>query len=235
MKKYVSILLVALLLCALCVPALADEDKPVVRVTGNATVTLAADTATLQIGAETKDVSVEAAQAQNNEIISKVIAALKEAGVDEKDMITSNFNVYSTYDYSWEDGSEKRIGPFYQVSNMLTITIRNLDVIGEIIDAASKAGANVMYGLTFTSTSENEAYQKALTRAVEDAAQKAQVLATATGKALGELILVDASQGYSYYGISNTFDMAKGSLERTTIVAGDVSVSASVVLEYQLK
>lgn len=235
MKKMISMLLAVLLVCALCVPALADSEKTTVKVTGNATVTLAADTAVLQIGAETKDLSVEVAQSKNSVIINDVIAALKAAGIDEKDMVTSNFNVYSTYDYTWVDGENKQIGPYYQVNNMLNITIRDLTQIGEIIDAASKAGSNVMYGLTFSASQENEAYQKALKRAVEDAMAKAQVVAEATGKTLGNLLEVDASQGYNYYGISNTYGMAKEALDRTTIVAGDVSVSASVIMEYEMK
>lgn len=234
MKKTLVALLAALLVCALCTPALADDDD-IVKVTGNATVTLAADTATLQIGAETKDTSVEAAQSANSTIITAVIAALKAAGIDEKDMFTGNFNVYTTYDYGMTDVNGNPAAPSYQVSNMLTITIRDLSSVGEIIDAAGKVGANAIYGLTFSATDENAAYQKALTRAVEDAAAKAQVLAAATGKTLGGLRTIDATQSGYYYGVSNTYAMADGAAKRTGIIAGDVSVSASVTLEYSLE
>lgn len=232
MKKFLICLLALALLCAGCVSALAEEK--IVRVTGNAAVTLAADTATLQIGVNTKKDNVVEAQQENTRVINAVIEALWQSGVGEKDIITSSFNVYSGSDFSYDaQGKETRV-PYYEVDNMLNVTVRDLSRIGAVLDAAVQAGANSTYGISFSSTQENEAYLKALTRAVEDAAAKAQTLAGAAGKTLGDLLLMDASQGNYYYGVSNFYD-AKEASAGSAIVSGDVSVSATVVLEYEMK
>lgn len=230
MRK-LSAIFAALLLCCLVTSAFAEGAQGVIRVSGHAAVSLSADTAVLQIGVNTRKSTVQEAQAENTNLMNAVILAIREAGVGEKDVSTSQFDVYSAFDYKLdEQGNEVSI-PCYQVSNMLSVTIRDLSILGAVLDAAMAAGANTTYGIQFSSSLENEAYQKALTRAVEDAAVKAQVLATAAGKQLGDLVLIDASQQNHYYGITNTYN-AKVAQDSAAIVSGDVSVSASVIMEY---
>jgi len=236
MKKILMACLSLLLVLALTGAALAEEDISRVRVSGNATVALAADTATLQIGVNTRADTVREAQAENAGLMNAVLQAIYALGLDEKDVITSHFNVHMNYDFSNDVLGREIRTPYYQVENMLCVTVRNLSQVGAVLDAAMEAGANTSYGITFSSTEENDAYQKALTRAVEDAAKKAQVLAAAAGKELGELTLIDASQGGGFYGISNVYDAkAEERAYGTAIISGDVSVSASVILEYELK
>ncbi len=230
MKKITGILLVALLLSMLCLPALADEDDSVIRVSGYATVTLPADYATIEIGVTTQKTTVGEAQEENNRLIEATLQAIYEAGVDKKDVTTSSFSVYSGYNYD-EAGQGTRC---YTIDNMLYVIVRDLDQLGKILDAAMNAGANSTYGINFSSERENEAYQLALTRAVEDAAQKARVLATATKKTLGDLILVEETDNGYAYGVTNVYN-EKTADSAGAIVAGDVSVYANVVLEYIFK
>ena len=113
--------------------------------------------------------------------------------------------------------------------------------LDRMVDAAMAAGANTTYGIAFSSTQANEAYQKALRRAVEDAVQKAQVLADAAGVKLGKLKSINAEQSLSALargdlGVSNVFTYeAKAADAGTAITSGDVTVSASVVLEYEFE
>ena len=234
MKKLICIVLSALLLFACGSAALAEDHASVIRVTGNATVALTADTATLQLGVNTRSENVRDGQSENARLINAVLDALYALGLGEKDVVTSQYSVYSMYEYSYDDMGREIRTPYFEVDNMLTVTVRDITQINAVLDAAIEAGANTTYGITFSSTKENEAYLQALTRAVEDAAKKAQVLADAAGKTLGDLILMDASQSDYYYGVSNTFD-AKGAESGRTIVSGDVSVSANVTLEYSFR
>lgn len=237
MKKLMVFVLCLVMTAALAVPALAEGNAAAVKVSGNATIALAADTATLQVGVVTRASTVGEAQKENAALMNAVLEAIYGVGVEEKDVITSQFNVNMMYDYSYDDmGRENRTG-FYQVENMLNVKVRDLSQVGLILDAAMEAGANSTYGIMFSSTQENEAYLKALRRAVEDARAKAQVLAEAAGKELGDLRLVDASQSGYFYGISNTYKEEADARDAggTAIVSGDVSVTASVVLEYELK
>jgi len=228
------LMLIALaLMCLLCGTVYAENEAQI-RVSGNTTVSLAADTATLQIGVNTKKPSVREAQQVNGELMNRVIAAIRNAGVAEKDVSTSQFDVFSTFEYAVDEQGKEISTPCYQVNNMLSVTVRDLSILGSVLDAAMEAGANTTYGIQFSSSQENQAYEKALTRAVEDGAAKARVLAAAAGKELGDLILIDATQQNHYYGITNTYD-AKSSAQRTLIVSGDVSVSASVVMTYTFK
>ncbi len=235
MKKLVILTLLLALLLPAAAPALA-EDAAVIRVTGNASVSLAADYATLQIGVNTRSASVAEAQQENARLMQAVIAAIQQAGIGEKDVNTCQFNVFSTYDVKYDaEGNEIHLN-YYQVENMLAVTVRELDRVGKVLDAAMAAGANTTYGIQFSSTQENEAYQKALTRAYQDAESKARVLSEAAGKTLDRLILVDASQGNYSYGLRNVYSAKEdAAAESTAILSGDVSVSAVVMLEYELK
>lgn len=119
---------------------------------------------------------------------------------------------------------------------MLYVTIKDLDKLVQAIDSALAAGANSIYGLVFSSSKSTEAYHTALQRAVEDAQAKAKVLADAVGKELGDVITVtnEALYGGSF-GARNAMDMMAGSEKGAAIITGDVSVTASVIVEYELK
>jgi hypothetical protein len=238
MKRLITVLVSLMLLLSLSVPALAEDNSPIVRVSGNATVSLAADTAVVQVGVNTRKESVQEAQSENAALMNAVIEAIKAAGVADKDIVTSQFNVFSSFDYRMDSEGREIRTMYYEVQNNVSVTIHDMDMIGTVLDAAMAAGANTSYGITFSSTEENEAYLKALARAYEDAEKKAQVLCTAAGKNLGELTLINASQNTVDYGIRNVYS-AKGTAEEaradTSIISGDVTVSATVTLEFAIK
>ena len=229
MKKILISMLVLTLALALYAPALADADKTL-TVQGSATVSVMADVVTLSVGVQTQGAVVSDAQSENARIMADVIAALKAAGIAQEDIMTSDFSVYNTN--TWTDTPAV---PSYKVTNTLNITIYDLTRTGDIIDAATAAGANVLNGLTFDSTARNEAYQKALTRAVDDARVKAKVLTDAAGKTLGELVRIQSGEDYSYVGANGAYDLKAPEASATSIVSGNITVSASVTLVYELK
>lgn len=235
MKKIVSIAL-ALLLLAPILPGFAQDANRVIKVTGTATVSLMADTATIQIGTNTKADTVSKAQSENNTIMQKVIAALEREGIAKEDIVTSYYDVSMRMDQVFGDSTADQAGNMYEVSNMLYVTIKDLDKLVQAIDSALAAGANSIYGLVFSSSKSTEAYHTALQRAVEDAQAKAKVLADAVGKELGDVITVtnEALYGGSF-GARNAMDMMAGSEKGAAIITGDVSVTASVIVEYELK
>lgn len=233
MKKIRCIFAAVLLLLTLTVQGLAEEDRTI-TVTGNATVSLAADYAELQIGVNTRKDTMQEAQQENAQAMAAVLEAIYQAGISEKDVITSQFNVFCGTDYSMQPDGQEIQKNYYTVENMLRVTIRDLESAGQVLDAAIQAGANQTYGITFSSSKENEAYQKALVRAVEDAKGKAQVLAGAADKTLGDILMMDASQNYFDYGIRNVY-YAKETATDSSIVSGDVSVSASVKITWNFK
>ncbi len=241
MRKQIAVFMAVMLMAALAAPALAETGDRVIQVSGSAVVSLAADTASIQIGVNTRKETVKEAQKENAALMNAVIQAIKDAGIDEKDISTSQFNIYSTYEYGMDALGRETRTPYYEVQNSVTVTIYDLSLVGTVLDAAMEAGANTTYGISFSSTQANEAYQKALTRAVEDAMKKAQVLAAAAGVDLGPLIRINADQsrtGYSWetYGTANSYSYsAKMADQGTTITSGDIFVNAEVVLEYEFQ
>ena len=240
MKKFLAVFAAVLLMVSLALPALAENDR-VIQVSGSGVVSLAADTATLQIGVNTRKESVKEAQKENANLMAAVMEAIKKAGIEEKDIMTSQFNVFSSYEYSTSVLGKETRTPYYEVQNTVTVIIHDLSMVGAVLDAVMEAGANTTYGISFSSTQANEAYQKALTRAVEDAMIKAKVLSAAAGVELGELIRIDAtknSNGYyrETYGITNSYSYAEKMADAgTSITGGDLTVTADVVLEYAIR
>lgn len=233
MKK-LSLLLVFALMLSLSLPAAAADAQPTVTVNGDATVSLMADTATIQIGANTRRPTVAQAQNENDAIVSAILKALTEAGIPKEDITTSMYNVNVIQPDPYMQPSTGEVQ--YEVSNMLYVTIKDLTLLNAAIEAASEAGANNIYGLFFTSSKSQEAYDRALTRAVEDAARKAAVLAKSVGKELGDLVGMGDERVFGgSYGYMNSMEMMAKEDGSAVIVTGDVSVSASITITYNLK
>jgi len=227
MKKLLSLLL-ALMLLAL--PAFALADDVTLTVIGTASVTLEPDMAQVSIGMETSAATVHEAVTANAEMLAKIIEALKENGVTDKDLSTANYYVNTNYDYSGL-GAPAPMG--YSVSNTLQVIIRDMDKIGTIIDAATAAGANQVYGVTFLSSQENDAHDRALTLAVQEGMRKATLMAMAAGRSLGSLESIEEGGQYSH-AVNAVFD-AKVMGTGTAIMPGDLTVTASVTITYALR
>lgn len=238
MKKLTTALIAAVLALALVLPTLAEEGNGgTLVVTGTATVSLQADTATLEIGAMTRGHSVADAQKENTAIMKKLVAEMERLGVAKEDIRTIQFYVYYEQGDSVVGTTSRLISGSYTVTNMVSITIRDIAKASEVIDAAASVGANNIYGLTFQSSKAAEAYHQALRRAVEDAKAKAQVLAEASGKTLGGATKVETKEAFDApYGIMNRDSFAgTGSAASTPILSGDVSVTANVTMTFGLE
>ncbi len=232
MKKLLSVILaLALLLpCIALAETVAVTENATITVTGSASVTLKADYARISVGVSTKDKTVEAAAQANNAAIYAVIDALKEAGVLEEDIATSNYSVYAEYDYS--SIGQKLSG--YNVTNQLTVIIRDMEHIGATLDKATAAGANNIYNIEFLSTKANEAQDEATVYAVQDAMRKAKLLSGAAGLELGGIKSIsDATPSYGIVtrSYASKLDMVAGN----SILPDDTSVSASVTIVFELK
>lgn len=223
MRK-ILVLLLTLALCLTAAPALA-ESAQTVTATGSATVTVAPDMATFTAGVRTDDAQVSTALDTNSAAMQAVLAALRELGVDAQDLQTQTYSVSPNYSYQ-DNGQQTLTG--YSVTNIVTVTVRNLDQLSALLDAAVAAGANQTYGVDLSSTHEDEAYEQALQAAAKDAVRKAGLMAGALGREAGDVISVTEGSD-SYYPLAGNrsvaYDMAAGS---TPIENGILSVTATV-------
>lgn len=233
MKKLLSVILILALLlpCAALAETVAVANDATITVTGSASVSLKADYARISVGVSTKDKTVEAAAKQNNAAIFAVIEALKEAGVAEEDIATSNYSVYAEYDYA-SMGGQTLSG--YNVTNQLTVIIRDMEHIGATLDKATAAGANNIYNIEFLSTKADEAQDEAIVYAVQDAMRRAQLLAGAAGLNLGGIKSISDSTA-SYGIVTRTYASKLDAAAGNSILPDDTSVSASVTLVFELK
>ena len=235
MKKWLAMLLTLCLMLA-ALPALAEadtDDRPVITALGTATVTLVPDMATFTVGVTTQQTLVAAAQSANATAMQSVLDALKALGIDAKDMQTDNYTVSPVYDYQNTKLDSQQILIGYAVTNNVTVTVRQLDQLPALLDAAVAAGANQTYGINFQSSKSDEAYDQALAAAAKDAVRKAGLLATALGRAPGDLISVqEANDAYPAYASSKSavYDSAA-----TPIETGTLSVAANVRVQMALQ
>lgn len=224
MKKILLTLLAAMMFI---LPALALADGEL-TVIGTATVSLTPDMAELSVGVETRAATVSEAVAGNSDALNAVIDALVAAGISESDLSTGSY--YVGMDYNYATSPATLTG--YYVSNTLSVVVRDVGQIGAVIDAATAAGANQVYGITFRSSQEADAHDRALTLAIGEGMRKAQLMAAASGRALGELKGVREDEAQAY-GLARSYDLA-ASAAGTTVMAGELSVTASVTLTYEL-
>ena len=226
MKKLMALLLLA----ALLLPTLALADEATLTVIGTASVTVRPDMARISVGVESKAKTVNEASEANAQTMTAVIEAIKAAGVAENDLSTENYYVGMEYNYG-SFGDPEVEG--YSVSNTLNVRIRDTEKIGAIIDAALAAGANQVYGVTFLSSEEKDAHDEAMTLAIQEGMRKAALMAMAAGKQLGALESVEESGSYAY-AVNTSYDdkvMAAG----TSIMAENLTVTASVTMTYELR
>ena len=233
MKKLLSVILVLAMMlpCIALGETVAVAENATITVTGSASVTLKADYARISVGVSSKAATVEQAANENNAAIYAVIEALKEAGVAEEDIATSNYSVYAEYDYA-SFGGQKLTG--YNVTNQLTVIIRDMDHIGATLDKATAAGANNIYNIEFLSTKADEAQDEATGYAVQDAMRRAKLLASAAGLNLGGIKSI--SDTVASYGIvTRSYASKLDAVAGNSILPDDTSVSASVTIVFELK
>jgi uncharacterized protein YggE len=151
-----------------------------ITVTGTGTVESTPDQAEFSLGVDSSGPTAAAALAANSERMRRVLAALFAAGVAKQDVQTQDVSVSRAYPD--ENG--------YSAHNSVSVTIRELAKAGTILDAATNAGANDVYGPTLTRSDRDELQAKALRAAVDDARAKARTLADAAGVQLGSVTAI---------------------------------------------
>lgn len=159
-------------------------------VTGQGKVAAVPDIATLRLGVEAREASVAEAQTQAAEAMERVMDAMTDRGVAEKDIQTQYFSIQQVTKWNRETEEETVVG--YRVRNVVTARIRNIDKIGVIIDAVAEAGGDLVRidSIGFSVDDPSDYYQEARKEAVADAEAKAEQLATLAGVSLGKPIYI---------------------------------------------
>lgn len=202
--------------------------------TGTGKVMLVPDLAYINIGVRSEAQDVSSALAANNAQATAITDALKAMGVDEKDLQTANFNVYSIQQYD-QMGQPSYIS--YSVENTLYVTVRDLTKLSQTLDAALSAGANQIYGINFDIANRQGALEQARDLAIKDAEAKALATAATAGVILGQIQTINVSntsyvQPYTPYGMGGGAMYAASSVP---VSAGQIVVTYDANLIYVIE
>jgi uncharacterized protein len=211
-------------------PALAQTvPPPAISVTGEANMSVAPDQAQIDGGVSTDAKTAREASDANNAAMGKVLLALKGAGIDEKDYQTSRLSLQPQY-------APNRTGPSpvvgYRASNRVTIKVRDVTKVANIIDVLVGAGANDIGGIHFVVTQASKLLDEAREQAIADARRKAQIYAKAAGVTLGEPIAI-SEQGAPTPMFRSK--VAAGMATSAPVAQGEETLSVSVSVSWAIK
>ena len=204
-----------------------------VTVSATGSVLAAPDEATIATGVTSEAMTARDALTKNTEAMKKVIEELKSQGVEAKDIQTTQFNVEPVYVYPKEGQPPSVTG--YRVNNMLGVRVRNLDKLGGVLDQLVTAGANQMNGISFDVSKAETLKDDARKAAMENAKRRAQLLATAAGAEVGEVLQI--SEETSQQGPRPVvFAKQRAAMaESVPVERGEQELEARVTVTWKLK
>jgi uncharacterized protein len=229
------ILLTAALVAAtlLAAPASAQTDflPPAISVTGEAHVAAPPDLAQLDAGVATDGKTAKEAAEANNAAMTKVLAALKGAGIEDKDYQTSRLSLQPQY-------APNRPGPApivgYRASNRVSIKVHDVAKVANVIDTLVTAGANDVSNINFSVTQASKLLDDAREKAIADARRKAEIYAKAASVTLGDPLSI--SEEGTPAPVFRARMMANAPMATSTPIAqGEETLSVTVAVTYAIK
>lgn len=230
----------ALAAAAMAAPSLAEAQtaQPVINgtrldITARGDVRRVPDIAIISAGVVTNAADAASAMQDNANRMSRVLAALKKAGVADKDVTTSSINLSPQYRYV-ENQAPVVVG--YQASNQVTVRFRDIAKSGTILDALVKEGANQINGPTLTLDKPEAAQDEARVEAIKTARARAELYANAVGMKVKRIVSISESEGYSGGPVPVMAMRNMAAAEaKTDIMPGEQSVSVNVSVVFELQ
>lgn len=206
-----------------------------ISVSGTGKVTGKPDVVKLTLGVSAEADTVQKARDQAAASLDAMIKSLKNNGIAEKDLQTQQFSIQPQYDYN--DGNQRLRG--FQVTNILNVTLRDINKTGQVVDDAVRAGGNdtQIQGLAFTIENPDDLKQQAREKAVADAKAKAETLARSAGVTIGEAMNISET-GYAppvFYDKSANSFAGPATGESTPIQPGELDVTVDVSITWAIE
>jgi uncharacterized protein YggE len=202
-------------------------------VNGRGEVSAAPDIAILQLGISAQQASVTDAQAEAATSMDRVMSALKNEGVADKDIQTQHFSIQQVT--KWDQDKQEEIVIGYRVTNTVVAKIRDIDKTGSVIDSVAEAGGDFtrIDGISFSIDDPSEFRIEARDEAMADAKTKAEQLANLSGVTLGKPTYISESISYPVY--AQPPRVAEGAVAVTTPISpGEMMVSIDVQVVYAI-
>jgi uncharacterized protein YggE len=238
----IRMMTMASLLALVAVPATASAQPVAVQaisgtrldVVATGEVNRVPDVAIISAGVITRATSATQALSQNAQRMQRVVAALRRAGVAERDIQTSSISLHPDYRHS---ENQPPILTGYQASNQVTVRFRNIAQSGTILDALVAEGANQINGPSLTIDKPEAALDEARRNAITVARARAQLYAAAIGKRVGRILTISESGGGFAPPPPPMAMMRRGesSMADTSIVPGEQTLSVTIAVSFELE
>jgi len=214
------------------------ETENTITVSGTGTVYAKPDLGLITATVITEAETVAEAISTNTEKMNAVIAAVKEQGVEEKDLKTTSFNIYPRYEWyekSIYSPTGKRVLVGYEARQSLQVKIRDLTKIGSIIQAATDSGANQVSDLQLTIDKQDELKAQAREEAINKAKAKAKELASQLGIRLVRISDFSESEAVPRYHELEKASAIGESKEAPQIETGENKIEVTVFITYEIR
>ncbi|ANM05260.1 hypothetical protein AMC78_CH03192 [Rhizobium phaseoli] len=237
-----TVLMTALLALPLAAaaPAMAQEAKPreaVISVTGDGESSVTPDMAIVTLSVVKQAKTAREALDENNKAMKDVLDALKSGGIAERDLQTSGFSIQPQYNYPQPvDGQQQQpqlIG--YQTINAVTVRLRDLAKLGQVIDQSVTLGINQGGDIQFTNDKPEAAIEEARKDAVAEAVKKAKTLSEAAGVKLGRIIEINENEPRPLPQPAYRATMMKEADAAVPVQAGETTYNVSVTVTFAIE
>jgi uncharacterized protein len=237
MLKTICTVATLLISAAALTPAFSEDAKlnRIISLSGHGEVRASPDMATVTLGVLTSAPTAREALDANTKAMTDLLAVLKAANIEPKDIMTSNFNVTPRYDYGQNNGQPPKVTG-YDVSNNVMVTLHKLDGIGDLLDKAVSSGSNQINGIAFGITDPQTAMDEARKEAVKDAKRKADLYAAATSVTLGNVVSLSEGGGYQPQPMEMRANMKMSAdAGPVPIAQGEQVVAVDVNISWEIK
>jgi uncharacterized protein YggE len=234
MKTFATAALLGLLTAAFAPPAGASEKEPLVpslTVVGSGKASAKPDMAEVQVGVVTQAPSAATALRDNNEAMTKLLKTLEGHGIAKKDVQTVTFAVVPQYKRG-PHGEQQPEVVGYQVSNDVRAKVRQLDLLGEILDAVVQQGANHVQGISFAVADPAAVLDEARRKAMADARRKAELCAREAGVEVGQVLLIQEET--PHLPRPPVLGAARAEAAAVPVAEGELDFKASITVTYAI-
>ena len=225
------------------------DDRSKISVNGEAVVKVQPNEIIITFGIETWDKNIMIAKEENNKIMKKAVAVIKESGIQDKDIQTDYLSIEPRYG----DNYEKRNFIGYFVRNTLVVTLSETDKVEDLVTGVLQSGVNYIHNIDFQTTEFKKYREQARDLALNAAKEKAEKMAGALGKSIGDPVQISEGYGGSnmwYYSSWNGWGYGRSNYtsqnvmqnintgpgeSSETIALGKISIKANVNVTFELK
>ena len=238
MKKFTSVLAAALLVFSVAGTNLAAAAEPnTIAVSGMAEQEVAPDMAYIDVGINVRADDAETARTQEAQIVSQIRRTLLGLAITDNDLQNTSYYLYQEYKV---DRSGVRTADKYVLDSSIKVTVKDLDKLSHVIDNVVKAGATNISNITYALSTQNIIQRQLLATAVENARDKAAVVANAGSRTLGNMLSADINSfdggtivAYGANKLRSTTNLAEDGVA-TKLSPGKIKLNARVQVVFSL-